>query len=142
MELVPRVEDIFIYDDSECIQYSRKKFWSLNEGLEILEFQKEETRDSFVHRITFKLLASKNGSIKFIANSCEGVIFCKQVNNNKWFIVLFNNFKDLDVNPKTSALAITIYPKKKGIDYYLFFTIFTSLFDSDLDSGHKETESS
>jgi hypothetical protein len=124
-------KDTYIYDDSECLQFANSLFWSLHEDLEIIEFQDGESLDSFIRKISVKLLGSKSKSLKVMANSAEGVFYCKQMGENRWFFVSFIKINDENANPKTREPAITVYPSAMHLGDLLSGFISLSLFGAD-----------
>ena len=124
-------KDTYIYDDSECLQFARSLFWSLHEDLEILEIQDGESLDSFILKIVAYLSSSKSRSLKVMANSAEGVFYCKQMGENRWFFVSFVKINDENANPKTREPAITVYPGLMNLGDLLSGFISLSLFGAD-----------
>lgn len=125
------LQDLWIYDDSECVDFARRLWWSQSSDSEAFEIIREgnNSRESFIEEISSELMSSTSKRLSVKGDSRRVDFYISNVRKNQWYFVAFIQMDDLNYNPNPSESAVLIYPSKSNIFDHLKAWIALCLFE-------------
>ena len=122
------LRNIWLYDDADCLLLARKLFWEKDAEISLFEVETGESQESFIQRLTKRLLSSPGESLRVKGEKRNGIVYCEHVSEERWFFISFIDFDDKSLNPNSWDYAAAIWTSSDEINQHLTFMVSISLF--------------